>query len=125
MDYWIERQKRESEWLDGLKSGDEVLVDSGMGIEYSTKETVDRTTKSRIFVKQWSFRRKDGREHGKRHYWRSCRLVMVDEENREIIETAQLSREANSLYMAIVIPSTKDELKNFIAALTPYKKKGK
>lgn len=80
-----------SDWLAGLKEGDEVVV--GRYSDHGTLHRVARTTKAQIIlaypapgVVEWRFGRKTGQEVGAAGSWSYNQLYQPTPERREAIE---------------------------------------
>ena len=116
----------ESEWLMGLKTGDDVFVEgrSDIGIPYKIR----RTTPTLIVVEvgtglsayEEKFNRKSGRSLGG-DAWSRKYLQMPTDELREKYELAILSRKAKRLFSETIIPKTKTELLEFIKVIESIK----
>ena len=120
---WDEKQKRELDWMNNLKAGDEVFTSRPFGGIPGIKK-VSRITKTQIFVwinerYEQGFRKKDGREVGGNLYT-STYLIMPTKENRESTELRQLKVKAKEMVGKVVIPKTKDEVTALINAILPF-----
>lgn len=109
-------------WLQNLKTGDKVVVES----RYSRKIlTVDRTTETQILVGSDRFKKSNGREIGSSDVWDITYLKELTPEVKEEITTEnlrgkcrelaeKLPRKLNSLNKDDLI-KIKDFLENYLA----------
>jgi hypothetical protein len=113
-------------WLENLKAGDEVVVNShrsGLSIA-----KVSRVTKAQIFIAyknlagnsiEYSYWKKDGYEVGRdAWYWSS--LAMPTDDIRNKIQLSNLREKAQELIKEVVIPSTKEDVLRLIEAIKPF-----
>ena len=75
MSTWDERRKRESDWLAGLQTGDDVMVcHSSIGGSRYEPATIERMTKTLFIVGHYRFNR-DGTQQGSRRLHGGVSLV--------------------------------------------------
>jgi hypothetical protein len=121
----------DKEWLEQLKSGDEVYVSVRIGTPQ--KGEVTRLTKAQIFVttrklfcgnaNESAFHKKSGYSVGG-GIWHSTTLLRPTDELRERWEVDVLKRKATKLRDSLSIPQTKAELLEFIGLLSKFSKAG-
>lgn len=116
----------EQEWIDQLKSGDEVFISGRHGMVPSV-DKVSRTTKTQIFVRineryESSYWKKNGRLVGA-DSWNSRSLIMPTDANRERITIYDLTIKARELLKSAAMPKDKDGLLRFIAMMEEWQVK--
>ena len=113
-------------WLENLKAGDEVVVNSHISDLSIAK--VFRVTKSQIFIAKTNlagehhedaYWKKDGYEVG-RDAWSWSSLAMPTGDIRNKIQLSNLREKAQELIKELVIPSTKEDVLRLIEAIKPF-----
>ena len=90
----------ESDWLNSLSVGDEVLVITPY--DTYTFETITRTTKIIVECKSGRFLRSRGCEVGTVNNWHKTRIHMPKEENKAWIDEKIRGQKANGAYRKFV-----------------------
>lgn len=111
----------DSEWREGLKSGDEVFVSQRYG-GAPVPAKVTRVTPTQIVIDIWKdakFKRSTGRLIGG-STWDSRYLIQPTDKNRERAQIAFLKAKARRIVDKMKFPEDRGTLEAMIAALAPF-----
>lgn len=112
----------DKEWREGLKLGDEVLIDnSRYGFDEYFSATVEKVTKTQIITNYYEmkFNKKTGYSIPY-DVWHCREIVQKTEERMQKVRIQKLSDKAKDLRHKLSIPQAEEELIRFIEALKPF-----